>query len=268
MKRNWLTVGIILLFLGTCMIPTIAQDTKKTMSASRGNWLYVGGSGPGNYSTIQDAVNASADGDTVFVYAGTYYEHIQLSRAIHLQGQAMNITIIDGQDTGTVVLINANATISGFTIQHSGSIYGYEAGVQTKSQPDMSYVMTVTGNHIRDNNIGVSIQSSRHHSIVGNTFTNNEKGIAVSRSQDCIITNNNFINNTMHGFFRYFLFLQKHPRNNWNGNYWDDWHSPLPKPIKGTKEWILFVLRPGAVYTIPFKWVNFDWQPAQEPYDI
>jgi parallel beta-helix repeat protein len=265
--RKWLAAGIILIFIGTTFIPSSGQTIEKSsLSTSRSHWLYVGGTGPGNFSAIQDAINASSDGDTVFVYAGTYYERLRVFKSIILRGQTVNTTIVDGQDAGTVVLINANVTISGFTIQHSGLIYGSEAGISTKSQPDMMYVMTVTGNLIRDNNIGVIIQDSSHHNIYGNTFMNNEKGIALYRSQDCIITHNNFINNTVHGFFRYFFFLQKRPRNNWVGNYWDDWHSMLPKPIKGTKEWLLFVLRPGAVYTIPFKWVNFDWHPATEPY--
>ena len=56
----WL-VGIILLFVGTCIIPVPAQDTEKpSLPTSSGKWLYVGGDGPGNYTRIQDAVdNAS-----------------------------------------------------------------------------------------------------------------------------------------------------------------------------------------------------------------
>ena len=34
--------------------------------------LYVGGSGPGNYSEIQDAIDNASDGDTVYIYEGTY----------------------------------------------------------------------------------------------------------------------------------------------------------------------------------------------------
>ena len=33
-----------------------------------GNILYVGGSGPGNFTSIQDAVNNASEGDTVFVF--------------------------------------------------------------------------------------------------------------------------------------------------------------------------------------------------------
>jgi hypothetical protein len=42
---------------------------------SIGNTLYVGGDGLGNYSNIQDAIDNAMDGDTVFVYNGTYNQN-------------------------------------------------------------------------------------------------------------------------------------------------------------------------------------------------
>jgi len=74
-----LAVGIILLFIGTCIIPTSAQDIEKpSLPTSSGNWLYVGGSGPGNYSKIQDAIDNATDGDVVFVYddSSPYHENL------------------------------------------------------------------------------------------------------------------------------------------------------------------------------------------------
>ena len=62
--RKGFAVGIILLFIGTCIIPSNAQDTEKQSSTSRGSWLYVGGSGPGNYKSIQSAIN-DADPDDI-----------------------------------------------------------------------------------------------------------------------------------------------------------------------------------------------------------
>ena len=269
MKRKWLVIGIILLFIGTTVIPSSGQNIEKlSLRTSRGNTLYVGGSGPGNYSKIQDAINASSDGDTIFVYNGTYDEHITINKAIHLIGQVVSSTIIDGQNTGCVITVSASATITRFTIQNSGSIYGYEAGVISNSQPDMSYIITVTGNCFKNNYNGVLIQDSQNDVITGNTFMNNDCGVFLFLSSNCRINNNNFINNTNHSFFRFFIGFQKHPRNNWTGNYWDDWHSSLPRPIRGTNELILFVLRPGAVYTLPFPWFNIDWHPAKEPYNI
>jgi uncharacterized protein (UPF0333 family) len=68
MKRKYLAVGIILLFVGVTIEPAIAQNTEKSQPASRENWLYVGGSGSGNYSKIQDAINASSDEERKEMY--------------------------------------------------------------------------------------------------------------------------------------------------------------------------------------------------------
>jgi hypothetical protein len=78
LNRKGLAVGLILLLIGTSVFPITAQNIEKSSQpTSRGNWLYVGGSGPGNYTHIQDAINDSSDGDTVFVHSGIYYENIK-----------------------------------------------------------------------------------------------------------------------------------------------------------------------------------------------
>ncbi len=82
MKMKCLAIGIILLFVGVTIAPAIAQETEKPLPTSRGNWLYVGGSGPGNYSKIQDAIDNAFDGDTIIVYSGTYYEAITLNKQL------------------------------------------------------------------------------------------------------------------------------------------------------------------------------------------
>ena len=76
--RKALVVGVIVLFIGVSIMPiTGSLMIKKQVSTNnettcipgniRGNTLYVGGSGPGNYSSIQDAIYAASDGDTVFL---------------------------------------------------------------------------------------------------------------------------------------------------------------------------------------------------------
>jgi parallel beta-helix repeat protein len=88
-----------------------------------GKTLYVGGSGPGNYSTIQAAINAADAGDTVFVYndSSPYYETLVVDKSIYLIGEEKNTTIIDGHknDEHIIALAVGNSTVSGFTIQHS-----------------------------------------------------------------------------------------------------------------------------------------------------
>ncbi|MCK9204916.1 MAG: hypothetical protein M0P58_10855, partial [Bacteroidales bacterium] len=70
--------------------------------------------GTGDFTTIQLAINASYNGDTVLVYPGTYYENINFNgksitvASLYLLTQADSLvyqTVIDGNHNGSVVLI-------------------------------------------------------------------------------------------------------------------------------------------------------------------
>jgi len=79
--KKSLVLGIILLFVATGIVPTIAQDVEKpSLPISRGNWLYVGGNGPGNYTTVQSAINAANPGDTIYVFSGVYHENLDIGK--------------------------------------------------------------------------------------------------------------------------------------------------------------------------------------------
>ena len=83
---------------------------------------------------------------------------------------------------------------------------------------------------------------------------NKDFGVDIYSSNCTSINENNFIDNRFHAIF-YYSFL-----NNWSENYWDNWFFRLPKPIIGMM-YLDFIGK-----TIP--WINFDWHPAKEPYDI
>ncbi|MCJ7697962.1 MAG: hypothetical protein MUO73_06505, partial [Thermoplasmata archaeon] len=91
-----LVFGIVVLFFGASV--TSAYNVEPSPSAqpiNRGNTLYVGGSGPGNYTTIQAAINNATNGDTIFVYNNTYNENIDTKlKKISLMGEERDITII------------------------------------------------------------------------------------------------------------------------------------------------------------------------------
>jgi parallel beta-helix repeat protein len=173
--KKCLAVGIILLFIGTAIIPSNAQDNEKSLSpASRGNWLYVGGSGPGNYSKIQDALDNASDGDTVFVYHDNspYYGNVSINHAIHLIGENRNTTIIEGR----IVQINANnVTLSNFTVQNSGSHPDY-AGIVVEG----NYVVIVNNNILHNCN-GIEVNSDLGHNIISynNVSYNRAAGISI-----------------------------------------------------------------------------------------
>ena len=122
MNRKGLDVGLILLLIGTSAIPSTALDIEEpSLPTSSGNWLYVGGSGPGNFTKIQDAVDKASDGDTVFVYddSSPYDENITVDKSIIVQGENMYTTIIT--DGGFSINGIDHVILADFTIQRAPS---------------------------------------------------------------------------------------------------------------------------------------------------
>jgi len=67
-----------------------------------GKTLYVGGSGAGNYTRIQDAIDNASDGDTVFVYSRRYIENIVIEKSLSLIGISEEFG--SGNDSGKPVI--------------------------------------------------------------------------------------------------------------------------------------------------------------------
>lgn len=84
-------------------------------SNSEGSVIYVDDDGGADYTKIQDAIDNSSNGDTIFVFNGTYYEQVIINKTINLTGEDKNITIIDGYIKIDSIYVN----ITGFTIQNS-----------------------------------------------------------------------------------------------------------------------------------------------------
>jgi hypothetical protein len=76
------------------------------------------------FATIQKGIDTLelGSGGTVHVAAGTYYENLLISEAVNLTGAGAQNTIIDGADSGHVIVISSapdtENIISGFTIQN------------------------------------------------------------------------------------------------------------------------------------------------------
>jgi len=156
---------------------------------------YVGGSGSGNHTTIQGAINSASDGDSIYIYDGTYYEHITINKAIRLNGASAENTTIDGSGIGDVVLISADeVTVTNVTIANSGS-------------------------KLQD--AGIKISSSNNTITRCIIYANLGTGINLSSSLNNLVYHNNFIDNVNHAFDR--------GENVWGagypagGNFWDDY---------------------------------------------
>jgi parallel beta-helix repeat protein len=173
-------------------------DVKSVSSVGfDGNTLYVGGSGPNNYTTIQSAINYAVDGDTVFVYddSSPYNENVVVDKSINLIGENKETTIIDAGGTDDSVYISADGvTITGFTMRNSGTSWfpDYDAGVDIRSDYN-----TIFNNIMTENNYnGIYILNSSNSNVISvNSITNNShSGILLMGSSSNVITGNTVAN--------------------------------------------------------------------------
>ena len=110
--------------------------TKWYVSTS-GSDLNGNGTSQSPLSSIQTALNAATEGDTVYVAAGIYYEHIVFngSKNVELVGEDSSNTIIDAQQQNVVMNISQAQTsetiIKNFTLMNGitpGEATGLEGG--------------------------------------------------------------------------------------------------------------------------------------------
>jgi len=115
-------VCMLMVLPTTGSIATTPVSEKISQPPTRGTILYVGGSGPNNYTKIQDAIDASSEDDTVFVYddSSPYYENIIIEKSITVLGENRETTSILGNESVDWAIVNISSgdvSISGFTIQ-------------------------------------------------------------------------------------------------------------------------------------------------------
>ena len=168
-----------------------------TAQAPASQTLYVGGSGPGNYTTIQEAINAAAPDDTVYIYHdhAPYYEHLTITKPLTLQGEDKDTTIIDGNNTGDVITIHADhCTITEITVQHNGANPMIDANIKlTTTQTTIhDTIIQESGNFT----LGIFFNNSHNATVHNNTFyKNGNEGIYLVNSSHILITDNRFIQN-------------------------------------------------------------------------
>lgn len=146
-------VGIVIVLVEAGVVSAFNKNVPlDSEPLNHGVIFYVGGSGPGNYTKIQDAIDNASDGDTVFVYPGLYIELLVINCSIDLIGADNNFTIIDGNDTfmeSTITINKDNVSITDFTIQN-----GSNSGVRIYTSNN-----TISNNIITGNGCGIRVSS-------------------------------------------------------------------------------------------------------------
>jgi len=122
---------------------------------------------PGDYDTIQEAIDAASDGDTIMVAAGLYEENVEIDKSLTLKGAQAGVdartrsgdeTIIepDEEEIG-VSIITAHGrvvVIDGLTVQNA------EHGIGTPgtADPDMAADITVKNVRVLNSSVfGISL---------------------------------------------------------------------------------------------------------------
>ena len=172
------------------------------------------------YATIQAAIDApeTLNGHTIEADAGTYCEHLVISKSIFLIGEIRNTTIIDGNGTGPVVTLSAdNVSVANFMIRNGGHawspmdtcIWGHNLSnilIENNTVMDVSNGIIFYGlcnssmihNFAEDcGAMGLHFDSSSNCKMVNNTVINSFQGIVVEKSAGNFIQGNNLISNNV-----------------------------------------------------------------------
>lgn len=274
-SMKWFAILGSILFLGISVSTRInaLNEMKNIHSIISDNTFYVGGSGVGNYSSIQKAIDNASDGDIIFVYSGIYFEHLEIiSKSLVIQGEQKEATIVDAKGTGTALLIqNAdNIIISGFTFQNISGLVWLEAGICLNDSHGCiikdniicncghgiflyrSSDIAITQNILIDNKEGIIYYDTDNNTIKRNNIENSSiVGIYLNGCKSVSISENNFINNKRHLTLFGALFVDV------NANYWERLINWKIKPL---------LLTPFTMIPIPI--LIFDWHSTKKPYDI
>ena len=178
-------VGIILLFLVSFLFPVNANTMEKTvLPTTKGTIFYVGGSGPGNYTSIQAAINNSTNGNTIDVYPGDYNEHLIINKTLFLNGipgEGLDRPTISGGDYWAVTFEADGCLFQEFNVTNNG----YPGAIKLHSDHN-----TIRNCTVLNSNDDLYYDHSSYNSIMNNTLSGGWRGMRLFGSSYNTIENN------------------------------------------------------------------------------
>jgi hypothetical protein len=139
--------------------------------------------------SIQELIDAAANGDSIYLPGGKYYENLQINRSIVFGALDTNDPpeIVSSNVSGAgITLVSDGTTINGVII--SGEA---EHGLLVKSNNNQVRAVTIRGM-----SRGIGLNSAISNIFSGNVISNNSVGIEVDRGSRSNTFYLNYLNNT------------------------------------------------------------------------
>jgi parallel beta-helix repeat protein len=175
-----------------------------TVTAVNAKSLSVGPKG--QYKTIQAAVNAASDRDTINVASGTYKENVKVpDRNLNIVGQTGKYPIVYGfVPSASGMDIDGFTTVNGFTITKNGVNLNRGGDIVIKNNKfnycgisvSGSSYNVITNNYFYGSSIGIFLsKTTQRNEITGNTIDHANTGLLVKSVAACWkISRNTFKN--------------------------------------------------------------------------
>lgn len=200
------------------------------------------------------------EGIIVFTSANNVFSHNNISkcaegiRFAYLGSSNPNVTVDNVIEYNNVTRNSIGIYIGGrTTIRNNFIANNYFLGMMISGS-----LNKIRNNHFINNGkysmygdptgAAIGLYESYFSFFENNHFENNVYAFQIGMGYGNFIRENNFINSQEKDVFFINAF------NIWSRNYWNE-SRDTPKAI------------PGFIY-FPIPWIQFDWRPAKEPYDI
>gem|GEM_PF-292063 len=161
-------------------------------SAASGAIFVVDDDGAGNFTKIQEAINASEIGDVIVVQNGTYPENLVVDRSIVLKGEENPVVEGSGLSDPLVTITSEKVTLEGITF--SGSLNdSFGAGAVLVLEDGCKLLNCTIAASLGN---GLNLRDSRDHLVSGNMIHDNGYGgVCVIRANSSVVIENQVLRN-------------------------------------------------------------------------
>jgi PGF-pre-PGF domain-containing protein len=154
-----------------------------------------------NYSTLQSAINAASNGDTIIVCAGQYNESITVNKSVTItaNNSTYDVTVNSSSNANdTITVTNSSVNISWLNVQNATDPGRSGINVSNASYANLS------NNWLTSNYYGIYLSNANNSTLANNNASNNSgDGVYLNFSFSNTLMNNTASNNTDTGIFFY-----------------------------------------------------------------